>query len=143
MKVIYRYRRLRSKWRRAKRLMWSSPGEVRLIELFGGWVIKVTWLRNWHNGHCFTPLYYVGPYFKRHGIVRELRVGSGEYTKFVDFATKDENRKKAIEVLSEKWHRDILAEERRRRELKALGWDVLYLQTLEIKHSPAGHGRKS
>ena len=129
MKLLYRYRKWRSKWRRAKRLLFISPAEAQFISIMDGWTIRLTWLRTL-SGCQFVVLYDLGKTLKSHNIERELRAMSGIY---LDFGSRI--NKKAIAIDGARWHMDLVAEAERDERLKAHGFKVLHIRANELKNS--------
>lgn len=138
MRLLYKYRKTRSAWRRFVRLHFASPAELRFVELFGGRVWRVGWLRNPRTGFCFV-YYNIGPFLKREFIEREVRVGPGV---FVDFGAKTRYYKKAIEILGWQWHQDVLAEQSRHDYLTSMGWEVIYIEARQLWRDPESVKRK-
>jgi very-short-patch-repair endonuclease len=103
-----------------------------LIEICGGRVWRMAWLKNPRTGFCFV-WYKLGPYLHGERIAREVKVSPGV---FVDFGVETRYYKRAIEVLGGKWHQDILAEQKRRALLRSFGWQVLYIEARLLWQNP-------
>lgn len=122
--------RRRSAWRRRRRIVFPSPAELALVRLMGGRAITFPLLRD-PRTHFPIALYVgLGRFLKSEGVAREVRVGS----KYVDFGN-DIHR--AIEVMSDEWHKDIVAEQDRLEYLETYGWQILYVWASDIRDRPA------
>lgn len=101
--LYYRLLRWQNVYRRYVRYIFPSPAELRLIELMGGKVFRVRWLRQQRTGFCFAIVLNMGRIFNKEKVRRE--VGYGRY--WVDFAN-DLNR--IIEVDGDAYHMDVVAD---------------------------------
>lgn len=101
--IYFRLLRWQNVWRRHMRYIFPSPAELRLIELMGGRVFKVKWLRQPRTGFCLAIVLNMGKLFNKERVRRE--VGYGRY--WVDFAN-DLNR--IIEVDGNAYHMDVVAD---------------------------------
>lgn len=97
-----RYYRARSAYRRLKRLAFPSPAETRFIELMGGKVWRLGFIRL-GNGWPLTIILSSGKILRAAKMKREVRYG--RY--YVDFAN---DIHWVIEIDGGPWHQDVVAE---------------------------------
>lgn len=112
-RVYFKMLRWQNVYRRYKRLVFPSPAEMRLIELMGGKVLRVNFIKEPRNKFPMTIVLNRGHLFRREKIKRE--VGYGSY--WVDFAN-DINR--IIEVDGSEYHMDVVADFDREVAIKEL-----------------------
>ncbi len=104
MNVISRYYRTRSALWRMQRLLFPSPAELRFIELLGGRVYRVHWLKHPRTGFCFAYVRTLGRWLESEGFKREVRYG----LYWVDLAN---DLDRIIEIDGRRWHStDVVAD---------------------------------
>jgi very-short-patch-repair endonuclease len=101
--IYFRLLRWQNVYRRNKRLVFPSPAEMRLVELMGGRVLRLKFLRDRRTHFPLALVIRQPKLFKRERVRRE--VGYGSY--WVDFAN-DLNR--IIEVDGSAYHMDVVAD---------------------------------
>lgn len=112
-RVYFKVLRWQNVWRRQLRYLFPSPAELRLIELMGGHVLRLKFIKRPSNGFCFAIVLNMGKLFNMERVKRE--VGYGRY--WVDFAN-DLNR--IIEVDGNPYHMDVVADFDREVAIKEL-----------------------
>lgn len=112
-RVYYKLKRWQSIYRREKRLLFPSPAEMKLIELMGGKVLRIKFLKDINTGFPMAFVIRNSKLFRLEKIKRE--VGYGPY--WVDFAN-DINR--IIEVDGSHWHMDVVSDMEREIYIKGL-----------------------
>lgn len=120
--------RRRSAWRRRRRIVFPSPAELALIRLMGGRAITVSFIRD-PRTHFPIAIVWMGRFLKSERVEREVRVG--KY--YVDFGN---DISRAVEVMSNEWHRDVVAEYERRQYIESWGWQLLYVWAVDIRDRP-------
>lgn len=127
-----RLKRRRAQYWRLMRLLFSSPAELRLIELMGGKIWRVGWPRR--NGFGLAFVVNRGKLFRQEKVRREVFVG-GRY--FVDFCN-DVGR--VIEV-DGKQH-DIVSDFDRDAYLYSRGFQVLRIPAIDLYNNSAKTQRR-
>lgn len=121
--LVSKYYRLRSRYWRAKRLLFPSVAETRLIELMGGKVWKFDKLKV--NGFPLAIVLSRGTVLKDERVKREVRVG--KY--YLDFAN---DLYYGIEVDGAAYHKDVVAQFDRDSYIYTRGWRVIHIPALWI-----------
>ena len=119
------YKRNLSNYRRLTRLLFPSPAELRFIELFGGKMWTLKYLKSIKTGFPLTFIYKKPKLFKAEKVKREVRAGS----KYIDFAN-DIGR--GIEIQGYEYHRDVVKEFERELFLYQRGWKILYIEASSL-----------
>lgn len=121
-----------NEWRRINRILYPSPAEVKFVQIMGGHVIRVRFIRHVKTGFPLTFFVTMGRGLKREYVQREVRVGA----MYVDFAFINDYTKKAIEI-DGSTHNDIVIEQNRDDYLHEHGWEVIHIRGIEIYRNPA------
>ncbi len=114
--------------------MFPSPAELALIRLMGGRAITLPFIRD-RRTHFPIAIVWMGRFLKGERVEREVRVGKC----YVDFGN---DISRAIEVMSNEWHRDVVAEYERRQYIEGYGWQLLYVWAVDIRDRPAAIRRE-
>lgn len=101
--IVVQFYRTRSAYYRIIRLLFPSRAEVRFIQLMGGKVTQIGFVRPFKNRDPLTIVWTLGHWLRGEKFKREVRIG--KY--YVDFAN-DIGR--VIEVDGAQWHMDVLAD---------------------------------
>lgn len=101
--IADRYYRARSNYRRVKRLLFPSPAELRFIELMGGRVYRLSWLRDPATRFPAAIVWSRGKILRHAKMKREVRYG--RY--YVDFAN---DIHWVIEIDGSPYHQDVVEE---------------------------------
>lgn len=114
-RIYFRALRWQNVARRWRRYLFPSPAEMRLIQLMGGKVLTVKFLKDPRTHFPLAIVINRGKLFRREKVRRE--VGFGPY--WVDFAN-DLNR--IIEVDGSPYHMDVVADFDREVYIKDVCW---------------------
>lgn len=122
------YIRRRSEWRRRRRIVFPSPAELALVRILGGVAITFPFLRDPRTDFP-AAIVWRGRFLKAELVRREVRVG--RY--YIDFGN---DIRRGVEVMSDEWHKDIVAEDERREYIEKYGWQLLYIWASDIRDRP-------
>lgn len=124
-----RFFRIRAAVYRTKRILFPSPAELRLIELMGGIVFRINFIKHPKTGFPLAYVYYRGPLFRQEKVHREVRIGKH----WVDFGN-DIGR--GIEVDGSLWHSDILKDQAKQAYYHDRGWHVMRIRARDLWRKP-------
>ncbi len=111
-----------------KRLVFASPAEMQLITLMKGKVLTTNLIHN-KNGFPLTFVMYLGGWFAKENMRREVRVGKH----WIDFGN---DIRRGIEVDGEAYHNDIIKEIERDEYFKKNDWRILHIKAGDILARP-------
>lgn len=131
MRLIYRYKKTRAKFRRARRLLFASPAEMKFVEIMGGHVVRLP-LQDFRSHFPLVWVWWWPRIFRKYNVRRELQVG--RY--YVDFGSIKNHRKKAIEIDSAYYHQNIVAEQERDDYLHEHGFLIMHVRVIHIYRQP-------
>src|SRR5260221_12599663 len=121
------YVRIKSNWRNWNRRLFVSPLEVRFVRIMRGHVLVVPFIQSWRTGFPLAVIWR-GKILRRELVRHQVRAGS----KFIDFAVETPFYKRGIELVSKRWHGDVVAEQERDDYLKAHGWEIRYITSKHL-----------
>jgi very-short-patch-repair endonuclease len=110
-------------------MLFPSPAEMGLVKLLGGWVVNVPFIVHWHTRFPLAFVVRMPRVFREEHVMREVCVGS----KYVDFGS---DIRRGIEVIGHSYHQDVLKDQARHEYLVERGWQILYIQAVDIKRHP-------
>lgn len=130
--LVFKFRRIRGRVRRLRRLIYMSPAEARFVELMGGKIWRLKYLRSRHTGFPFTIVVSLGQHLKDERFQREVRFG----IYWVDFAN---DVARIIEIDGRPYHMDVVADMEREIYIKNLVSDAKFLRipAARLYNSPA------
>lgn len=128
-RLVRNYKRKLNRYRREVRYMFPSPAEMTFVEIMGGKVLRIKWLKHWRTGFPFAVVLWRGWLLWREGVKREV-YASGYYC---DFAS---NIQRAIEIDGNEYHKDYIADSQRDWHLKQAGWIVLRIPAWRLYNQP-------
>lgn len=123
----------RASFRRRIRLLFPSPAEVRFVQLMGGRVLCVPFIKNPYTHFSLCWIMSLGKYLARENIRREVRAGA----MFIDFGAVTPYYKKGIEIDGRNFHRDVLKERERDLYVADYGWQLLHVQADVLWREPS------
>jgi hypothetical protein len=126
----FKFYNLRALWRRHIRLIFSSPAEVRFIELMGGKVYGVKKIKHWRTGFPLTIYWRYGKILRSEKFRREVR--AGRY--WIDLGN---DIHWGFEIDGAHWHRDIVAEFDRDSYLYQRGWRIMHIDATRLWRDPS------
>ena len=129
-KIKSKYYRTRSAWWRLNRLLFPSPAELKLIEIMGGKITRLEWLKHHQTKFCFAIVWSLGNAFKAENFEREKRVG--KY--FLDFGN---DILWGVEVDGKAYHRDVVKQFDRDSYMYQRGWRVMHINAIRLWNEPA------
>jgi very-short-patch-repair endonuclease len=132
--MVNRYRRVRARYRRAKRILFPSPAEVLLIRLLGGKAIVIDHIRGNRTkknpaGFPLTFITTMGNLLGSENVRREVRCG--KY--WIDFGN---DIRRGIEVDGEDYHQDVVYEQERSDFLRKQGWLIFRIPGHRLYREP-------
>jgi very-short-patch-repair endonuclease len=110
-------------------MLFPSPAELKLIEIMGGKVFRISWLKHPKTKHKFALVISIGKPLKTEKFKREVRIG--KY--FVDFGN---DVCWAIEVDGKNFHRDVVAEFDRDSYIYSRGWRMWHIDAARLWNQP-------
>lgn len=102
---------------------------MRFVELMGGRVVRVKWLRDPHTKFPLAVVVRYGRLFRNERVRRE--VGCGRY--WIDFGN---DIKRGIEIDGHPYHQDVVSEFDREVFLREHGWRLLRIGVSEMYRNP-------
>lgn len=143
--ITRHYYRTRAVWFRWNRLLFPSKAEVRFIEIMGGRILTIGFIRHWETGQPLRFVFSLGRALSLEKFGRE--VYAGKY--WLDFGN---DIFWCIEVDGAKYHRDIVKEQQKHDYLvefchkkckdpcfkhSNIGWRVKHIQAVRLWLEPA------
>lgn len=123
-----KYYRLRGRYGKRRRLLFTSPAEVEFVRIMGGWAITIDLIKDVQTGFPLTIM-SLGKLLKSENMEREVRVG--RY--YADFGN---DVMRAIEVDGKRWHNDVVKEMERDEYFHSYGWLVIHIKAIDIYRNP-------
>lgn len=133
--VYDRFMRWRSNWRRRMRLLFPSPAETKFIEIMGGLVLNVPFVKSRRTSFCLAFVLSMGKVLKRELVQREVRIG--RY--FADFCVATPFYRCIIEIDGRYYHNskmDIVYDQERDDYLHERGWVVMRIPARRLWREP-------
>lgn len=127
--VIRKYYIYRSRWFRINRIIFPSPAELRFIEIMGGRVFRLKYVRHPRTKFPIAYIASMGKVLRDEKFKREVRVG--KY--FLDFGN---DVFCAIEIDGRNWHMDVVAEFERDSYIYQRGWRIKHIDAIKLWNQP-------
>lgn len=130
-KLITAFYRARAKYYRWNRLFFPSAAEVRLIEIMGGKMLSIKWIKHHQTKHPLTFVFSLGNTLQHEKFNREVR--AGRY--YIDFGN---DLAMGLEVDGAAYHRDVVKQFDRDSYLYQRGWRIIHIPAVRLWNDPTG-----
>jgi very-short-patch-repair endonuclease len=143
--MIRAYYIVRARWFRLNRLLFPSPAELKLVEIMGGKIVAISFIRHPQTGFPLSFVLHLGKALSTQKFAREIK--AGKY--WLDFGN---DILWGIEVDGKKFHRDVVREYDRHEYLTGfcdkkckkdcqkhlnVGWRVMHIAAIRLWNEPA------
>lgn len=142
---INKYYKLRASYYRMNRMLFPSPAELKLIEIMGGKVIRIKFIKHHETGFKLAFVLSMGKILKAQKFEREVKAGKC----WIDFGN---DIQWGIEVDGKQWHRNVVKEFERAEYLSGfcdrkcqkkcqkhlnVGWRIKHIDAVRLYNEPA------
>ena len=128
-RLITRYYRTRASYYRWSRLLFPSAAEVRLVEIMGGRMLKIKFIKHYETKRPLTIILSLGKALESERFGREVR--AGRY--YIDFGN---DLAMGLEVDGAAYHRDVVAQFERDSYLYQRGWRIIHIPAIKLWNDP-------